>query len=388
MKKATSGTGSIRQRPDGRWEARYSLGIDRLTGKQRQKSVYGKTKDECVRKLHEHLEQIKDGIDVESNPTLEEWLRNWYQDFTTDLTYNTCTGYRVIMDRHLIPSLGRFYVKTLTHIDIQRFYNTLVKNGVSPKYVHNIHSVLSSALKQAMVPPNALIRRNPTDFVKLPRIEKYEATVLTRDQLLQFLDSAKDSWYYALWIVMIFSGMRRGEVCGLMLDDIDSQRRVIHVRRQAQRISDSSNPTSKTRVQLCPTKSKKSRQVYCAGVVFDAIDEYLKLRNFFAQSCEAVATSNILFCNMDTGNPLDPNSVYHVFKRQLKAAGLPSEIRLHDLRHTCATMYLELGADIKTIQEQLGHYSSDFTLRQYAHSTSSMRQHNAELIGQLLGMDE
>lgn len=394
MKKETSASassrskgGSIRQRPDGRWEARISLGFDPLTGKQRQKSFYGKTKEECLGKMDAALEDIRDGISVNEDPTLESWLNDWYQTFTTDLTYNTRSGYRVVLDHHLIPGLGQIKVKKLTHVDIRRFYNQQIKDGISAKYIRNIHSVLSSALKQAMVPPNALIRKNPADFVKLPRVEKFEASVLTHEQLLQFLDSAKDSWLYALWVVMVFSGMRRGEVCGLMLDDIDYDAHKIYIRRQAQRMTADNSPHGKTSVQLCPTKNKKGREVYCAGVVFDALREYLKLREYFARENELVSKSDMLFPNMETGAPLDPNSIYHAFKRQLKRAGLPDNIRLHDLRHTCATMYLELGADVKTIQEQLGHYSAQFTLQQYAHATDAMRQKNAEKISELLGVD-
>ena len=176
--KGAKGGGTIRQRPDGRWEARYTLGIDPGTGKQIQKSVYGKTQKEVRQKLTAITAEIDSGVYQEPcKMTVNEWLDIWLKDYQIGVKDSTAYLYERQAKLYLRPALGNIPLETLKAHTIQRLYNSLSQEhdgqlALSAKTIKNIHGVLHKALQQAVAV--GYLRFNPADACKLPRVEHKE----------------------------------------------------------------------------------------------------------------------------------------------------------------------------------------------------------------------
>ena len=152
MKRKSNNEGSIRQRADGRWEARATGGIDFATGEKKRISVYGKTKSEVIQKLQilEYEIHCKRMIDPTST-TLADWLRYWLDTYKLhNLKQSTYVSYRGYIEKHVAVAFPTMKLKDLTARDLQEFYNYKIAIGLSPKTILNIHRCLHEALKQAV----------------------------------------------------------------------------------------------------------------------------------------------------------------------------------------------------------------------------------------------
>ena len=170
------GDGTIRLRSDGRWEARYSIGYDPKTGKQIQKSIYGKTKVAVKNKLNEILQDIENDEYIEPNHIkLGDWLDTWIEDYSFDKKYLTLKGYKAQIKKHIKPVLGKYYLNQISPVMVQHFYNSLSRPDdegriLSPKSIKNVHTILQAALNQAV--ENEYIKKNPCAKARLPKVEK------------------------------------------------------------------------------------------------------------------------------------------------------------------------------------------------------------------------
>lgn len=383
-KKSARGSGTIRQRPDGRWEARYTLGRDPGTGKQIQKSIYGKTQEEVRRKLSAVIKDIDDGTYADDgNMTIGRWMDIWIAEYNSNLKDSTRKSYEDIIRLHIKPGLGAVKLSKLTRLQIQRFYSGLYNNGrlaqgrkrdevsgLSANTVRNIHMVLHKALRDAARPPHSLIKFNPAEYVTLPKAEKREMRALTDEEIVRLLEAMQGDWHYAIIFTALFCGLRRGEVLGLELDRYINSRGEgrIDVVYQLQREFKTGG-----QLRLVTLKNDRARSIYPCKEVFAVIDDWLEIREDMRKRADAAwKDSGLLFVGT-TGQPLDDDAVYHAFKRVLKKAGISEEVRMHDLRHTYAMLTLASGTDVKTLQENLGHHDPGFTLRQYGHASKKMR---------------
>ena len=202
--KGAKGGGTIRQRPDGRWEARYTLGIDPKTGKQIQKSVYGKTQKEVRQKLTAITAEIDDGTYMEPcRMTLDEWLDIWLRDYLTGVKPSTAYLYQRQAKLYIRPALGSVRLDRLEPHTIQRFYNSLHeerdgKPPLSAKSIKNIHGILHKALQQAVL--LNYLRTNPTNACILPKIIKKEIHPMDDRDTALFLEAIKGCRY--VWILI------------------------------------------------------------------------------------------------------------------------------------------------------------------------------------------
>lgn len=384
MKRAAKGDGMIRHRPDGRWEARYTAGIDPGTGKQIQKSVYGKTQEEVRKKLRAVTRDIGDGSYADAGRmTVGQWMDAWYDNYTLDMKDSTKKAYKSNIDNHIRPGIGSVRMSQLTTDHIQTFYKKLMSKGriiqpgqekikspgLSAKTVRNIHIILHAALKQATLPPRRLLNFNPADNAVPPRVEDKEMQIMTDAEIIAFFTAAKNHWHYALFYTTLFCGLRRGEVIGLQWKNVDEKNGCITVAYQAQRDSESGE------LKLFPLKNDKPRTIYPPASVFAVLAEYkAKLQDALKHDAGSAWHNphGLVFTGV-TGGILDPDAVYQSFKALLRKAGVPN-VRMHDLRHTFATNAIAAGVDIKTLQETLGHYDPGFTLKRYGHSTDTMKR--------------
>jgi len=381
--RSASGTGSIRKKivhRDGKeyiyWEARYTDGFDPGTGRQIQRSITGRTQKEVAQKLKAVTASIDAGTyTAPSKITVGQWLDIWASEYLGAVKPKTVESYQCQIRNHIKPALSAIKLEALTAPMIQSFYNRLYQPkedggaGLSAKSVGIVHGVLHKALQQAE--SIGYIRSNPADACKLPRIERKEIKPLDSEAIASFLKAVHGHRFEAVYLTMLFTGMRRGEICGLKWECVNLEKGMILVNKQLQNI-----PGKPGEFRLSSTKNSKSRSITVAKTVIDL------LKRHRAQQAEARLLAGPLwqeegyvFTN-EVGNHLSPNTLYHNYKRLVASIGLP-DARLHDLRHSYAVAALRAGDDIKTVQENLGHHTSSFTLDVYGHVTEEMKQDSA-----------
>ena len=373
-KKNAPGAGTIRKRSDGRWEARYTVGFDPVTGKQKQKSIYGKTQKEVRERLTEITTQLDNNTYLEpTKDTVGDWLEAWLEiyvqfsvkPYTLDTYQRNCRNY-------LEPAFGRLQLSALTAPQIQKFYNSLlVDKKLSPKTVRNIHGVLHQALNRAV--KLGMIRSNPTEVCDLPRAHRKEIKPMEQSQITDFLKAIEGNKFELLYQVTLFTGMRQGEVLGLTWDCVDFDHNTLYVNKQL-------GKTQKVggNYTLVPTKNSRSRVITVASTVMNLLREQKK-RQIQARLLVGPEWNNpwdLVFTN-EFGGYLTHMTVYKHFKQAVIAIGLDEE-RFHDLRHSYAVAAIESGDDIKTVQTNLGHATASFTLDVYGHVSQKMRQQSAE----------
>ena len=381
--KNAAGAGTIRKKIVKRngkeytyWEARYTTGFDPGTGKQIQKSVTGKTQKEVAQKLRQITNEIDSGTYQEPHRmTVGEWMDIWTSEYLGNIKPWTAVKYRSSIETHIKPALGAIRLDALTPPMIQHFYNEAGKEhdgkpGLAPKSIKNLHGVFHKALQQAV--DVGYIHANPTNSCKIPRVVKPEIEPLDAEEITLFLEAIKGHRFEDLYIVSLFTGMRRGEICGLKWDCVDFDRGTICVKRQLQKV-----PGTRSDMELTTTKNGKSRTITPAASVMALLKRHrADQRTLRLQAGPAWNENNFVFCN-EFGEPLSAHTVYNNYKRIVASIGIPAS-RMHDLRHSYAVAAIMSGDDIKTVQENLGHATAAFTLDRYGHVTEQMRQASAE----------
>ena len=391
-KRAAFGSGNIRKRSNGIWEARFITGVDPGTGKYIRRSVYGKTQKEVREKLRAATASVDDGTYYEPKKiTLECWLEEWLDTYTGDLKPLTLDSYQRQIRLNVIPFLGKVQLSSLTAPQIQRLYKDLQrgknkKAPLSPKTIKNLHGVLHKALKQAVT--IGYIRTNPADAVVVPRVIKSEIKPLDGNEIDAFMSAVENEEFRLVFLVDLYTGMRQGEVLGLTWDCVDFKRNQITVKKQIQQSKEKGSPyyfaplkNNKTRVlTVAPTvmaylrerRTEQTAQRLSAGPLWDKTGQVYTNKDCvrFCSNCNLVFTNGL-------GRHLAINTVYKHFKRVVTSIGLDAT-RFHDLRHTFATASLENGDAIKTVQEALGHATSSFTLDVYGHASERMRNDSAQ----------
>lgn len=374
-KRGANGGGSIRQRADGTWEARITLGTNPGTGKPVRKSIYGKTQKEVRQKMQRALVEVDEGsYTTPTKTTVKQWLETWLSEYTDGVKDSTRTSYRQHMNNHIIPALGAVKLSELTPATCQKFINDLSRvKGLSAKTVKNVHGVLHHALKQAV--RLGYVRMNPTEACTLPRIEKAKIEPLDAPEIKRLLEVLDDEVYSDVLRVDLFTGMREGEILGLQWSCVDFTRGTIKVEKQLSR------PRVKgEEYRFTSLKNDKPRTIQPAPFVMQILKR--QRRRQAEQRMQAGAAwddcgfPDLVFTS-ETGKFLNYTIVLRHLKKALDAAGLP-EKRFHDLRHTYAVTSLQAGDDVKTVQENLGHHTAAFTLDQYGHVTETMRQASAQ----------
>ena len=377
-KRRANGEGSIRKRPDSRWEGRYTAGRDLETGKTIYKNVLGKTQAEVKTKLKQAIQENAEVDTLKAEKyTVGQWMDVWFENYAKIKVRPTShQTYRGYIDNHIKPNIGKIPLGKLTTLELQKLYKKLLSRGrvdrieakgqpkgLSPKTVRNIHQVISSAMDFAKA--QKLIAVNPTDGCALPKLEHREMKTLPVEQLASFLREAKESGVFEMYYIELATGLRRGELLGLKWEDLDLEQCTLRVQRQVSRINGE--------VVEAPLKTKNSYRTISLGE--DAVGILKKQKKKCGDS-EYVFPS-------PTGGPISPDSVIQMLHRVLKRAGLP-KVRFHDLRHTFATVALQNGVDIKTVSGMLGHYSAGFTLDTYAHVTTQAQREAAKTMGSVL----
>ena len=234
MKKRSNGEGTICKRSDGRWMGQVVIDIG--GGQYKRKTVYGKSQKEVKNKIEQLKAESNMGRVIEtSDMPLEQWMQIWIENYKPNLKITTKEDYELYINTHIKNSdLGKIPLNKLKTIDLQKFYNAKLagtykgqKQKLSPTTVRYINIIIRSALKQAV--NNRMINQNVCDAVVLPKKNKVEIVPFTKEEVGKFLMVAKQDRYYALYLLEMMTGLRKGEILGLMWEDIDFKNRKINI---------------------------------------------------------------------------------------------------------------------------------------------------------------
>ncbi len=339
-------------------------------------SVYGKTRRDVQDKLDKLRSEFDKGLAVGGErQTLKEYLGRWLEDVAKPrLRPRTFDGYKAHVDKNIVPVLGQLPLKKLTAQDVQRLVNAKSEQGLAPRTVRYIRAVLRTALKQAVV--WNLVERNAAQHVSLPRARKAELTVLNPEQARKFVAAAKKARNGPLFSVAMSVGLRVGEACGLRWLDIDLSAGRLRVVQAIQ--------WQKGKATVVEPKSESSRRtVKLPKFALSALKRHrIRQKRERLVAGKDWVDSGLVFTS-SIGTPLDYSNLRKDFRTLLKDSKLPV-IRLHDLRHTCATMLMVQGVPAKIVMETLGHSQISLTLDTYSHVSSELQGQAAEKMDELI----
>ncbi|MCL2194928.1 MAG: site-specific integrase [Oscillospiraceae bacterium] len=379
MPKRANGDGSIYQRKDGTWRVRVTTGRNAGTGKPIYRDSYHKTQ----KAAREHLRHITAALDKgtyqePSRMTVAQWLDVWQAEYLGGVKPNTRHLYGQTIANYIAPALGAVRLQSLRPHDVQKFYNTLLRErALSPKTIKNVHGIFHNALKQAVL--LGYLPQNPSDNITLPRVERPDVQPMPAHVLPAFLQAIQGHEFEALYFVTVFTGLRQSEVLGLTWDCVDFTANTITLRRQLLR-----SKTKGEGFSLQPLKNDKPRKISPAQSVMHKLWS-VKVSQAKMQKAAGDAWYNpdsFVFTN-SLGGHFIRETVYKQYKRIVTELGYPA-LRFHDLRHTYAVNALRSGDDIKTVQGNLGHHTAAFTLDTYGHVTDEMRQDSADRMQQFI----
>lgn len=355
------------------YRIKISLGKDSLTGKyiSHYETVKGNKKD-AEKRLNELIHKLNNGTFIKPGKvTLNEYLKSWLSDYCKpNLAPRTHELYSYICVKHITPTLGNILLVDLRPQHLQRLYAEKLSSGLSNRTVQLIHITLHKALKNAV--KTGLLIRNVSEAVDTPKIQRPEMKVMNESDINNFLDHAKETPYYALFYTCLFTGMRRAELLALRWTDVDLILCQIYVTRSMQYL-DSASPGN--RISFKEPKTKKSRRLISlspsnAIVLREHQESQNNLR--LCLDHPALTDNDLVFSKYD-GYPLLPGSITHAWTRLARRCGLHG-VRLHDARHTHASLLLKQGVHPKIVQERLGHGSIQITLDTYSHVAPGLQQ--------------
>jgi integrase len=312
--------------------------------------------------------------------TLAEFLEQWLEAVKASLEPAGYTNYRNCLTLYVLPRLGHVQLATLTPLTLSTLYADLLRAGgrggrpLSNTTVRLVHGVVRKALNDAVL--WGLLAKNPALRAAVPKRRRPVLTVWTPEQASAFLAATASDRMQACWLLALSTGMRRGELAGLSWSDLDLERGRLQVTTQRTTDSDYQVVTKEP-------KASSRRAVALAAHTVAALRRHSAV---LARERLAAGTawtdSGLVFVD-ELGRGLHPQRLTDLFQQASDAAGLP-RIRLHDLRHTSATLALVAGVHPKIVQERLGHATISMTMDTYSHVLAGMQHEAAAQVEALL----
>ena len=360
-KKSIRGGGSVFQRQDGRWEAKFKV---EETGKY--KSLYAHSEKDAYKLLEEAKYQQKQGM-LATGPqqTVKQFLEYWLEDVEKPtIRPTTYVNNRIIVHKHFIAELGHIQLQKLTSRHLQGFYAKKLKDGLSASRVVRLNAVLHKALDHAK--RLKLVGANVAEDIDLPTPHSPDIEPLTPEQAQLFLKGMKERHLEALLTVAITTAMRKGEILGLHWSDIDFDKGVLRIRRTLSYIA------GQGFIEGNPKTAKSKREIVLPQFVVELLKQHRatqdEMRNTAGASWQ---NRDLVFCT-DHGYFISASTLWYQFDILLKKIGLP-HMRFHNLRHSAATLLLSMGVPEKVVQELLGHTNNAQTIK-YLHVLPSMQK--------------
>lgn len=372
--------GQIIKRGDNTWLVRIFQGRD-ADGKRRyiNKTIRG-TKKDAEKYLTASMRDRDLGVFVEPaamslNSYFDKWLEGAAKPRVSERTF---ADYAALLKRYVREPLGNKILSALRPLDIQALYSNMQERGLSPRVIRYTHAVLSSSLKQAV--RWGMLPHNPAEFVQLPKQSRKEMRALSAEEAMRFLAALEGDRCATVLAFALTTGMRPEECFGLQWKDVDLTQGVVTIQRAL---------VWRTKgggwYFTEPKTSRSRRTLPLPASMVKALAEHKRRQAEERLKLGSEWQDHGLVFTTVVGSPLNiSNLTRNHFKPALKRAGLPSTVRLYDLRHTCATLLLQTGENPKVVSERLGHASITLTLDVYSHVLPDMQKAAAEKLENLL----
>lgn len=359
--------GHIRKRSKDSYSIKVSVGKD-AAGKYkfRWTTVKG-TKKDAEKRLGEILHQLDTGTFMKSGKiTVAEYLGKWLTDYAkVKLSPRGFERYRDIIRQHFIPDIGNITLTQLKPEHLQKHYTTCHDKGLSARTVRYHHAVIHKVLETAL--KWGLVSRNVADGLDLPPIRRTQMQTWDEEEVTRFLLTAKESPYYVLFHTALFTGMRRSELLGLSWQNVDLLFSQVSVTRSLHQLKDGNYVFTE------PKSAKSRRTIALSPSVILLLKEHKEKQEFERLTLgKPLVDANLVFSTLE-GEPLRPNTITRAWVTLAARAGVKA-IRLHDARHTHASIMLKQGVHPKIVQEQLGHSSIEITLDIYSHVMPGLQE--------------
>ena len=356
------------------WTFYYYVRDDYGKRKQVWKGGYA-TKKEAETELRRYKAMTELGqITYNSQNTIRvsAYLQEWLDLRKTSLQPHTIDNYAQTINKHIIPGIGNLRLQDLSPKVLQRFYNDLsTQSNLSAKTIQFVNSVLKAALRGAI--EEGYVKTNVFSGVKLPRIKKFKPQLLSIEQIQTLFQALPGHQYETEIKLATLLGLRRGEVLGIQEQDIDFKRHTLSIERQVSVIKDSSSTKQGDLFGLKCLKSESSnRTLYLSEDIERLLKDKICQNRVNKQSCSSYIDLGLVCCKAN-GEIINPQSLTNSFQRLLTKCGLP-RLRFHDLRHTYATLCIDMKVPIKTLSQALGHSSTAITDLVYADSIKANRE--------------
>lgn len=338
-----------------RWIARYR------DADGRERSQYFDRRKDAERFLERNGSHLQSGdwIDPQQGRSLfSDWADAWWAT-TVKLQPNTRRGYWLLLQNHVLPAFKNRHLGTIDYMDIERFIATKLEAGLGRKHVREMVNVVNLIMKCA-VKANAR-RDNPAAGHEL-RVRKSranQAAMLTMAQAVNLVAHASSHYQQAMWL-LLYTGMRPAELCGVKVGDLDFEHRVLHVGPTHSPIAAYGGRT-REHLDGPPKSEAGNRPIPLPGWLCEA------LANDLVRRPGIVGPRDYLIVNKQ-GHPVNRDTFRaRVVRPALRKAGLPEDFRTYDLRHTHASLLIHDGADVLAIAQRMGHSDPAITLRVYGH---------------------
>lgn len=335
----------------GKWLIQYRY--TDWQGKRRKSTKRGfKTKREAEEWLRNFLMTQTSDFDMK----FDEFLKLYYADMETRLREHTMRTKKYIIELKILPYFGQKRINDIKAADIRNWQNELIKQGYSPTYLKTINNQLSAVFNYAVKYYD--LKGNPCAKAgSMGKSKAEEMNFWTKEEFMQFIDSVMDKRQsYMAFMLLYWTGMRLGEVLALTPADIDFEKRTISITKSYQRLGKQD--------VITPPKTRKSKRII-------TIPEFLiaDLQDYLSSLYEVKDTDRLL--------PVTKYYLEHEMKRGIKVSGV-KKIRVHDLRHSHASLLVEMGFSPLEIADRLGHEKIETTLNTYSHLYPNKRTVLAE----------
>ncbi len=330
------------------------------------------TKKEAELKLRELLNAKDKGISIKlSKVTLEKYMRDWLRDHITGgLSPTSADGYNVNIEKHIIPYIGKIVLSELRPGHIKGLYDKLIaegrsdgQGGLSPASIRYIHRNLRAALQEAL--RMRIINENPASLVKLPKVVKYKPTIYDENEIKKLIEAVRNTDLEISITLDIVCGLRRGELLALRWCDIDLKNKTLTVKN---------NFVSTTKGTFTrETKTEAGQRIIrIPESIITMLEKHrIRVSENKSKLGEAYIDKDLICCQAN-GEPYEPKYFSKKFSKFLRIHKL-KKLRLHDLRHTNATLMLRYGIPAKIVSQRLGHSSVNVTLDIYTHVQADMQ---------------
>ena len=366
---------NIYKRKDGRWEGRY-IKSRNSTGKIVYGYVYARTYHEVKAVLQEKkvlykVPPVKVNSQLFSSIALE-----WFESIKLCTKESTQNKYHNMLINYILPQYGQKSIDTITYEFIEAHCRFLLVcggkkgTGLSPKTVADVLSMIRSIMKFAMRKGICVTCDASTLHIKQTSKPMRVLSQMEQNQLCDFILKEPDPCNIGI-IICLFTGLRIGEICALRWEDISFSDRTMHIHHTLQRIQNKENSGKKTKIIVTTPKSAASVRTIPLP---DQLTEVL-IANQKSSIGYLLTNDEIRF--------VEPRTMQNKFKKILKSSGIKS-VKFHALRHTFATRCIEMGFDVKSLSEILGHSTVNVTMNLYVHPSMETKKKNMQKLSSLL----